>query len=96
MKGPCGASIDICDAARSGWKVGSKRRPYRRSNAATFKSHSSWKSFLVSFVAFVCFKNQQVGTNTGIIKLPKLEGIKQCKSMIILRDFSLIVPCLGW
>ena len=33
---------------------------------------------------------------TGIIKLPIFRGIKQCKCMVVLRDFPLIVPCLGW
>ena len=30
-----------------------------------------------------------------IIKLPNLRGIKQCKSMVELRGFPLIVHCLG-
>ena len=34
-------------------------------------------------------------TMTGIIRLP-VWGIKQCKFMVNLRDFSLIVHCLGW
>ena len=38
------------------------------------------------------------GLNTGIlvIRLPILEGIKQCKCMMNLKDLSLIVHCLRW
>ncbi len=33
---------------------------------------------------------------TGIIKLPNFGGMKQCKSLVNLMDFTLIVHCLGW
>ena len=33
---------------------------------------------------------------TGVIKLPVLPGIKQCKCMFILRDLLTTVHCLDW
>ena len=33
---------------------------------------------------------------SGIIKLPLSGECPQCKCMVGLRDFPLIVPCLGW
>ena len=33
---------------------------------------------------------------SGIIKLPILGGVKQCKYMGMLWDFLTIVHCLGW
>ena len=67
--------------------------------------------FLSSHVSLQCWKCSnpvsyierlkkvcQQGNNVciGIIKLPILGGSNQCKSIVILRDWSLMLHSLGW
>ena len=64
----------ICQEWLEGWF---KKTPISKIKRGNIQEPLFVEIVFVSFVAFVCFKNQQAGTNTGIIKLPKLEGIKQ-------------------
>ena len=64
-----------------------------RPGTASKRPGGTWK---VAVVVFFLIKM----VVQGVIKLPILVGIKQCKqckSMVIFRDFpKIIVHCLGW
>ena len=56
-----------------------------------YGKHSSANGCTVQLYA-----EHNYNTTSGVIKLPILGWIKQYKCMAILRDFLLIVHCLGW
>ena len=50
-----------------------------------------------SVMVTILFGLKRFGVFTEVIKLPIFWGIKQYKSMVVLRDFpKIMVHCLGW